>query len=32
MGGAFYMFNGDDVVALLLGIARHVVERFALSE
>ena len=32
MGGAFNVFDGEDVVALFLGVARHVVEGFALSE
>ena len=32
MCGAFNVFDGEDVVALLLGIARNVVEGFALSE
>ena len=29
---AFYMLYGEHVIALLLGVAGHVVERFALSE
>ena len=30
--GSFYMFYGEDVVALLLGVAGNIVEGFALGE
>ena len=32
MCGAFHMLNGDDVVALLSRIARHIVEGFTLCK
>ena len=32
MCGSFHVFHADDVIALLTGITRHVIERFAFSE
>ena len=32
MSGSFYVFYGENVISLVLRIAGHVVEGFALSE